>query len=159
MIRARETIACPMFVLADMLVAEQPSWLSSFLRLACMEGEELAARTHRDRISARVSTEEKAATVDLGSVIPHTDGEAVIVPIRWRVSGYRVLPGRFDGRIELFPHGESTEVGIIGTWAGDLRSHHDFATRLASRAAGEATVVRFLANLRSALEEASRDTA
>jgi hypothetical protein len=158
MIRARETIASPMLELAEMLLNEQPRWLASFLRLACMEGEEAAIRLYGETVLKRPSGP-KAAQVDLGSAIPHTDGESVIIPVRWRVQGYRVLPGRFEGRLEMSPREDrSTQVDLFGNWALDPRDHPDFATRLAARAAAETAIQRMLGHLRVAIEESARTT-
>lgn len=159
MIRARETVSSPMIELADMLLAEQPRWLASFLRLSCMEGEHAAAKVYGETVTRRPAGP-KAAAVDMGAAMPHPDGESVVIPVRWRVQGYRILPNRFDGRIELSPAaGSSTQVEIYGNWALDPRDHPDFSTRLAARMAAETAIQRLLVNVRVALDESSRDTA
>ena len=159
MIRARDSIATPMLEFAELLLSESPQWLSSFLRLSCMEGEGIASRHYADTIARRPSGP-KAATVEVGSATPDEDDESVIIPIRWRVQGYKILPNRFDGRLVLSPGADSeTEVELFGNWALDPRDHPDFETRLAARAAAEAAISRLLANLRVALAEAAQDTA
>ncbi len=151
-IRAREVIGCPMIVMVEMLLTDQPGWLESFLRIAASEGERAAVTLYGADAGSRPAGA-KGARVALGESVQTVEGD-IGVPITWRVTGYRALPSFFEGTLTLHASSEdTTDLILAGTWPPDPDAAN--ATRDASMAAAQTCLERLLATLRIAVEEAA----
>ncbi|MCA1830060.1 MAG: hypothetical protein LC663_00890 [Actinobacteria bacterium] len=140
-----------MVVIVEMLLTDHPGWLDSFLRLAATEGERAAVRLYGPDAGSRPAVE-RSARVVFGEPAQHPDG-GIVMPVSWRVQGYRALPPSFEGDLSVTPAGGKTEVVIEGTWAADPDRSN--ATLDAAFAAARTTVERMLVTLRIAVEEAA----
>lgn len=137
--------------LVEILSARPADWVVPFLRIAAHAGEAAAGRS----LGQSSPPGPRLVTVELGDPI-EDDLDEVVVPLRWRTSGFRWVPTSFAGRVAI--HRLSAGGSLVrmeGSYVLPDSTSGPAATHAASVAV-EATIATFLRSLRAAAEEQAR---
>lgn len=147
---ARQEFACEPDVLADMLQQRPEEWLTTFVRLACHDGETEGIKAHPE-LAGMPADPRPTTVVTVGEPRFDQSGTALF-PLRWIAIGYRAVARAFSGTIELRPMDGHTVVSLSGMVKGEHGT--SFEAKRASRIAAEVVLRSLLANLASAVAAA-----
>lgn len=144
----------PFEELADLLSSRPADWVVAFVRIAAHAGEAATARS----LGLTSSSGSREIHVELLRPLPGTGENEMVVPLRWRTSGFRWVPPTYAGRLVVRTVSPTAcEIELDGSYALPP-SVEDDAGAEAAAIANRAAVATFLRSLRAAAEERPRQT-
>jgi len=144
----------PIDELAELLSVRPADWLVPFVRIAAYSGEAAAGRA----VHVPSPPGHRQISVELFSSDSGEDSGEIVVPIRWRTSGFDWVPPTYAGRLILRrASNQATDLVLEGSYAlpsTAIEERDASATEVATQVA----VLTLLRSFCVAVEEQARQT-
>lgn len=140
--------------IAELLSLRPGDWLVPFLRIAAHAGEAMAGRT----LHSPARPGSRRISIELSNPEPGDRMSEMVVPIRWRTSGFDWVTPAYAGRLVLRRvSARSSEIVLDGSYVLP-RGVTDGALAAVTELAIHVTVSTLLRSLAVAVEEQARET-